>query len=104
MLMASIYKKDKKGKGAPWFIAYTDENGRRRVKRGCADKSATEAIARKLESDVALRKRGVLDPKAERHAAEDRRPLVAHLTDWQADLTARCNTAKHATMSRARAK
>ena len=97
--MASIYKKDKRRKGAPWFVAYTDEAGVRRVVRGCPDKTATEAIARKLESDVGLRRRGVLDPRTERHSAEDRRPLSAHLDDWRADLAARGNTSKHVTMS-----
>ena len=66
--MASVYKKDKKKKGSPWYIAYVDENGKRNVVRGCPDRSATEQIARKLESEVELRRRGIVDPKADRHS------------------------------------
>ena len=51
--MASVFKRkrDKANRLASWYIAYSDENGVRRTVKGCPDKSATEAIARKLESE-----------------------------------------------------
>ncbi len=58
--MASVFKKarDRKRSGASWFIAYNDEHGVRRMVKGCPDKSATEALARKLETEAELRRRG----------------------------------------------
>jgi integrase len=42
-----------------WRIAYEDEDGRRRTKKGFRDKSATEALARHLEREVERRKAGL---------------------------------------------
>ena len=52
--MASVFKKsrDRKRPGASWYIAYVDERGIRRMIKGCPDKAATEAIARKLETEA----------------------------------------------------
>src|SRR5579864_8108040 len=95
--MASIYKrkKDRNRKGSPWRIAYVDENGRRRDVRGCADRTATEQIARQIEANVALRLRGVIDPSIDQLAVAERRPIGDHLDDWNADLLARGDTPKH---------
>jgi hypothetical protein len=82
--MASVFKKtrDKSNKLASWFIAYQDEHGHRRTVKGCPDKAATEAMARKLESEAALRRRGVIDPKADAYAAHEATPLADHLAAW----------------------
>ena len=52
--MASVFKKtrDRKRPGACWYIAYTDRWGKRRTLKGCPDKAATEAVARKIESEM----------------------------------------------------
>lgn len=78
---ASVYKKDRdKGrKGASYYVAYTDETGKRHNIKACPDKAANEAMARKLESDVELRGRGVIDPRADALAAQQARSLAAHL-------------------------
>ena len=55
--MASIFKRKGKRSGK-WLIAYTDENGARRVVTGAASKTVTEQIAGKLEGEARLRKRG----------------------------------------------
>ena len=63
--MASIYKRGgRANRTGSYYIAYTDDKGVRRTVRGCADRQATEAIARKLEADVMLHKRGIIDAKA----------------------------------------
>ena len=74
--MASVFKRtrDRQRKGASWYIAYADENGIRRTVKGCPDKAATEAMARKLESEAELRRRGVIDPKADAYATHEARP------------------------------
>jgi site-specific recombinase XerD len=96
--VASIFKKarDRQRKGASWYIAYVDENGRRRMVKGCPDKAATEAMARKLESEAGLRRRGVIDPKADAYANHEARPLADHLADWHRDMQARARTIRHA--------
>jgi hypothetical protein len=63
--MASIFKPKGSDK---YVINYTDENGRRRKAAGTSDKAVTKQIASKLEGDVALRRRGILDKDAERFA------------------------------------
>ncbi|CAN5781230.1 hypothetical protein BH23PLA1_BH23PLA1_41460 [soil metagenome] len=104
--MASVFKKarDRSRKGSAWYIAYSDEQGRRRMVKGCSDKAATEAMARKLESEAELRRRGVIDAKADAYAKHEARPLADHLADFKADLLARGNTPKHAALFSERAR
>jgi hypothetical protein len=79
--MASIFKRkrDRQRKGASWYIAYADANGVRRTVKGCPDKTATEGIARKLESEAELRRRGVIDPRTDAYASHEARPLTEHI-------------------------
>ena len=47
-----------------YLISYFDANGdRQEVNAETTDRDAAEQIARKLETEVALRKRGVIDPR-----------------------------------------
>jgi integrase len=99
--MASVFKKSKR-KGAPYYIDYFDEHGRRRRERGCADKAATEQIARKLEAEVELRRRGIIDAEDDARAAQGRRPLSEHLTEFKAHLLAKGGTPSHAELAAGR--
>src|SRR3954468_13028015 len=103
--MASIFKRtrDKKRPGSSWYIAYADERGVRRSVKGCPDKAATEAMARKLESEAELRRRGVIDPKADAYSSHEAWPLADHLADWHSHLVAKGATRQHALLSRNRA-
>jgi len=108
--MASIYRRKKKG---PYYITYFPRPRVRKTVKGCKDKAATEALARKLEADAMLRREGVIDVKADQYAKAEARPLVVkdaddkiidgHLADFYASLVARGTTSKHATLVRARA-
>ncbi len=103
--MASIYKRsrDKARKNASWYIGYVDETGKQRTAKGCPDKSATEAMARKLESEAGLRKRGVIDARDDGYRLHGARALAAHLDDWRGSMIARGRTAKHSDLSHTRA-
>jgi integrase len=101
--MASVFKKSK-SKGAPYYIDYFDEHRKRCRVKGCADKGASERIARKLESEVALRRRGVISARDDALAAHAGRPLAEHLDAWHARLTADGDTPKHAALSLDRAR
>jgi len=88
--MATFYRRGgKKNKGATWYVQYFDEDGRRRTVRGCADRDATEALARKLEADVMLRRKGVIDAKADRYSQEGRKPIAQHLEAFGQDMLSR---------------
>lgn len=103
--MASIYKRgrDKKRKGSSWYIGYVDEHGRQKTVKGCSDKAATEAMARQLESEAALRRSGAIDPREESYRRQDARPLTDHLNDWHGSILAKGRTAKHADLYLSRA-
>jgi len=108
--MASIYRRKK---GGTFYVTYFVRPGQRRTVKGSKDRAATEALARKLESDAMLRAHGVIDPKADRYAEADRKPLVVrdgsghvvsgHVAEFHESLLAKGNTAKHAHMTRQRA-
>ena len=82
--MASVFKRsaDKRDKNKPYSIAFVTEAGRRRVVAGCTDRAASEEIARKLESDVELRQRGIIDASQERIAEQLRRPIREHVDEF----------------------
>ena len=79
--MASVFKRtrDKGNRLASWYFAYVDADGVRRTEKGCPDKAATEAMARKAESEADLRRRGIIDAKADKYASHAARPLSEHL-------------------------
>lgn len=85
--MATIFKRGgKANRDGVYYVAFTDEAGRRQtVCTATTDRDAAKQIAAKLAADAALRKRGVLDPKLERFAAENLKPLAQHVGDYLAD-------------------
>ncbi|RIK76984.1 MAG: hypothetical protein DCC67_13170, partial [Planctomycetota bacterium] len=62
--MASIYKKtrDKGRKGTCWYIGYIDHRGKRRTRRGFADRAATEQLAGQIAEEVRLVRAGLKAP------------------------------------------
>jgi len=100
--MASIFKRgpDKKNRYAPYWICYTDFDGKRRMVKGCTDYEATKRIAAKLENEVAERKHGTLDPAKERMLQQAQQPLIEHLDDFEKYLLGKGNTDKHADITR----
>lgn len=102
--MASVYKKtrDKGKKNRPWYVNYTDHLGKRRTLKGFTDRRATEQMAAKLEHDVMLRKRGLIDPARERELEIQSSDLEKHLKDYEKSLSD--NSPKHIklTMGRVR--
>ena len=86
--MASVYKRkqDEGLKHPPWYVGYRDENGKQRTKRGFSDKRQTEQLAAKLEHEVMLRKRGLIDPEQVRVQRELRRPIEEHLVAFEKHL------------------
>jgi len=94
--MATIFKPAGRTK---YIIEYTNEDGKRCRKTGATDKGVTQRIANDLENRVALRREGLIDPKAESFKAHDDKPLADHLADWRDSMVHRGMTAKHADQS-----
>jgi hypothetical protein len=80
-------------------LDYHDENGKRRKKTGYTDKRESERLAARLEDRAIKIKNGDIDPSSERYVIAERKLLVEHITEWQADLTNRGGTDKHADLS-----
>jgi integrase len=102
-LMASVFKRqtDRNKKGSNWLFKYKNAEGRWVVEVGCTDKTKTEQLARKRESDALLDREGVRDPREVRRVAQARRPLKEHLDEFHAAIMARNgsekrNASKHA--------
>ena len=103
--MASIYKRsrDKGKKNKPYYIQYFDHDGKRPGAKGFTDKGLTEQLAAKLENEVMLRKRGMIDPAQEQLAVRSsnrRSPSISRPSTARMDNT----TPKHRklTMTRVR--
>ena len=61
--MATIYKRGgKANKDGCYLITYSVRPGERRTVRGCRDKAATEALARKLDERIQAVLRGDITP------------------------------------------
>ena len=104
--MASVFKRgrDKGKRNAPYWIEYFDHEGKRRRKKGFSEKGLSEQLAAKLENEALLRRSGMIDPVAEKLAAERRTPMEEHLKAYEKNLKRRQTTAKHVklTMTRLR--
>ncbi len=102
--MASIYRRKK---GGYYYITYHVRPGQRRTVKGSKDRAATEALARKLESDAMLRANGIIDAKAETKPLmvedEEGKVVGGHVGEFYDSLLAKGTTAKHAHMVRQRA-
>ena len=106
--MASIYRRKK---GGCYYITYKVRPGRRKTVKGCKDRVATEALARKLEADAMLRREGVIDTRADQYAKAEAKPLMVeddgkvtggHLADFYDALMAKGVTKARADLVRTR--
>jgi hypothetical protein len=102
--MASIFKRgrDRGNKRACWYVSYTDESGKRRTLKGFRDKNLTEQLASKMDTEVMLRKRGLIDVEEERLIKQRQSAVAPHLDAFERHLGN--NTSKHVklTMTRIR--
>jgi site-specific recombinase XerC len=88
--MASLRKR-----GNVWYYRVVDAAGKQSERRGCSDKRATEGMAAAAEAESSRVRSGLSDPKVERMAASERKPINAHLADFVATLTAKNGDPKH---------
>jgi site-specific recombinase XerD len=99
--MASVFKrgKDKSIKGSCYYVSWTDIDGKRKMRKAFRDKGLSEQLAAKLENEVMLRKRGLIDPEIDRLDQSGRSPIAQHLAAYKKALSNRGTTAKHVAMT-----
>jgi site-specific recombinase XerC len=91
-----LYKRNGRG---PWVARWFDFNGKRReVSTRTTDRAAAERILARRLADVALRRDGILDSRADRYAEAECRALTEHVADWKAAMTAKGVTTKQIAM------
>jgi hypothetical protein len=79
-----------------YVISYFDENGQRvELSSGTSDRDAAETVASKPKTDVMLRRKGIVDSKADRYSQANRQPLSKHVDDFCNALAAKGNTKQH---------
>ena len=91
--MASIFKRkgDKR-----WTITWMGHDGNRCEKAsGTTDKRLAERIGNDLDDQALERKRGLIDPAAERMAKERSKPLDTHFDDYEVHLDSLERDARH---------
>ncbi len=94
--MASVFKPEGSKR---YVIMYRGERDKRRKKIAYTDKQKSQQLANQLEDRAKQVRDGLADVKAEAYRDHERRPLADHIGDWQAALTARGRTPKHAKLS-----
>ncbi|WP_417850278.1 tyrosine-type recombinase/integrase [Thalassoglobus sp.] len=97
--MASIFKRKQK-KNQPYWIQYTDYEGKRKTKKGFTDKALTEQLASKLETEAMLRKTGIVDVEQEKLAEKKRSPLDQLIKKFEKTLSERSDEYVKRTMFR----
>jgi integrase len=82
--MATIFKRGGKANRHGRYVAsYFDEHGKRvTLSTGTGDYDAASQIANKWETDVALRKRGIINAAQARFADQNQRPLAEHIAEY----------------------
>jgi len=90
--MASIYRRKK---GGTFYITYHVRPGQRKTVKGCKDRAATDALARKLEADAMLRREGVIDTRSEKLAHSEFLPLEKHLETFETAMRGKGGTPEH---------
>ena len=102
--MASIAKRsrDKGKKNKPYWIEYVDADGKRAFAKGFTDKGLTEQLASKLENEVMLRKRGMIDPAQERLLAIRQSPIQESLAAFERSMDNTTPKHQKLTMTRVR--
>jgi site-specific recombinase XerC len=93
--MASLRKR-----GRVWYYRVVDAEGVQHERKGCPDRRMTEAMAAQAEAEAARVRSGLSDPKAERLAAAERKPVHAHLDEFAAALSAKASDPKHVRQTR----
>jgi integrase len=91
-------------RGNTWYFRYTDADGRRVMRKGCADKKVSEDMLAAAERDAARVRAGIVNTKELAYKEHEKTPLSEHLDNWEQTLSAAGSTPKHVRLFSARAR
>ena len=96
--MSGIYKRktDLNRKGGKYTLWWFDAHGKPRSRVGTTDRASSTEIARKLESDAAKVRAGLIQPAELTRRDARGKPIEAHIKDYRLTLEAKGDTKKHA--------
>jgi hypothetical protein len=86
--------------GRVWYYRFTNEHGRRVERKGCADRRATEGLARAADSRVAKIRAGEVSAATLSYVESERAPLQERLAAFEASMNARGKSARHVRQTR----
>jgi len=82
--------------GKVWYYRFVDSDGEKRERKGSVSKRETEVMAQEAEVRARRIMSGEISAKEAGVPGQQRRPLVEHIAEWQADLIAKAFSGKHA--------
>jgi site-specific recombinase XerC len=97
--MASLRKH-----GANWYFRYIGPDGKQRERKGCSDRRATEQMAAAAEAESGKIKSGYITGQEAAARAAEKIDLTEHLDAYHRHLMAKGRTARHANLTRNRAR
>ena len=95
--MASVWKRKNAKTGSKWLVSYMIAPGVKKTVTGSSDYRLSEQLGAKLEHDVMLRRRGIIDPVAERMAGYAVRPIQEFVDGFRDFLFSKRNSPQHIT-------
>lgn len=95
----SIYRKGRRG---PWYVAWTDGQGRRRVQKASDDKKTANEIGRAKANDADRVRCGVVNAKELKAKDAAELNITEHIDDWEKELKGKGRTPRYVKMQRAR--
>ena len=95
--MASVYKR-----GHIWYASFKNADGLWDTQAACTDKTASQQIANRLETDAMLRREGLIDTREDELAQAKRLPIETHLIDFEKGIASRRGNTAYAAQTRQR--
>ncbi|MGE3110102.1 MAG: tyrosine-type recombinase/integrase [Phycisphaerales bacterium] len=93
--MASVWKRKNAKPGSKWLVSYMVAPGVKKTVTGSSDYRLSEQLGAKLEHDVMLRRRGIIDPLAEKMAGYATRPIAEFVAAFRDYLFSKRNSSQH---------
>jgi integrase len=91
-------------RGNIWYFRYTDADGKRVMRKGCADKKVSEEMLAAAERDAARVRAGIVNTKELAYKEHEKTPLAVHLDAWEQSLSDAGSKDKHVRLFSARAR
>lgn len=95
--MASVWRRKNAKPDSKWLVSYMIAPGVKKIVTGMTDYRLSEQLGAKLEHDAMLRRRGIIDPVAEKMAGYAVRPIQEFIDGFKDYLFSKRNSPQHIT-------